>query len=53
MSTTLQKEEAMKYAAMAGAPMILEVQQGLACRGADIAWLSQFPGDAEVLFPPL
>jgi len=34
-------------------PVLLEIQQGLIDRGADLAWLSQYPHEAEVLFPPL
>ena len=52
MSTTTEKGEAMKYASYSGVPVILEVQQGMVARGADISWLSQFPGEAEVLFGP-
>ena len=53
MSTTTNREEAMKYAAYSGAPVLFEVQQGMVARGADISWLSQFPAEAEVLFGPL
>ena len=43
MSTTLQREVAMGYAAGDRSRMgiVLEVQQGMVNRGADISWLSQ------------
>ena len=47
MSTTTEKEEALKYAAYSGMPMVFEVQQGMVARGAEISWLSQFPSEAE------
>ena len=53
MSTTVDKHEAMKYAAYSGCALIFEVQQGMVSKGADIAWLSQFPAEAEVLFAPM
>ena len=27
--------------------------QGIASRGASLQWLSQYPGEAEICFPPL
>ena len=53
MSTTTEKEEAEKYAAYSGAPVIFEIQQGMVCKGAHVEWLSQFPSEKEVLFGPL
>ena len=43
MSTTLERAVAMGYAAGDGSRMgiVLEVQQGMVNRGADISWLSQ------------
>eukprot|EP00966_Prymnesium_polylepis_P302122 6980069-Prymnesium_polylepis.1 len=32
---------------------VLELQQGVISRGADLSWLSQYPGESEVCFPPL
>ena len=53
MSTSTDKHAAMEYAAGSGMPLIFEVQQGLVARGANVAWLSQFPAESEVLFGPL
>ena len=51
-STTTDRAQAVSYAA-GSASTILEMQQGMCDRGADLAWLSQYPHEAEVLFPPL
>ena len=32
---------------------LLRMEQGMADRGAQISWLSQYPNEEEVLFPPL
>ena len=32
---------------------IFEMQMGLIDRGAELTWISQYPHEAEVLFPPL
>jgi hypothetical protein len=54
MSTTLKREEAIKYAASGRtAPLIFEIQQGMIDRGADISFLSQYPSEEEILFNPL
>ena len=54
MSTTLKREEAIKYAASGrSAPLIFEIQQGMIDRGADISFLSQYPFEEEILFNPL
>jgi len=54
MSTTLKREEAIKYAASGRtAPLIFEIQQGMIDRGADISFLSQYPFEKEILFNPL
>ena len=53
MSTTTDMEQARHYALNAqGARVLYEIHQGVVSRGAEIAWLSQFPAEAEVLFPP-
>ena len=45
MSTTLEGKVAMGYAEGDGSRMgiVIEVQQGMVNRGADISWLSQYP----------
>ena len=54
MSTTLKREEAVKYAISGkAAPLIFEIQQGMVDRGADISFLSQYPLEKEILFNPL
>ena len=53
MSTSRSKEAAMEYAKMSGVKLVFEVQQGMVARGADISWLSMYPAEDEVLFPPL
>ena len=40
MSTTRDRQVAVGYAA-GGTPMILEMEQGMVDRGAELAWLSQ------------
>jgi len=52
MSTTLNKVEAMKYARRAPGMILFEIDQGFVARGAAISWLSQYPMEAEVLYPP-
>lgn len=47
-SCSLQREEAMYYAVGTNAegnltPVVLEMQQGMIDRGADLSWLSQYP----------
>lgn len=44
MSTTVDKEEAMKYARRAPGMILFEIQQGFVARGASVAWLSQVCG---------
>ena len=52
MSTTTNYDVAKAYAA-GGASTILEIQQGMVDRGADISFLSQYPHEKEILFAPL
>ena len=54
MSTTTEMSVAMGYASGGrGAGIVIEVQQGMVDRGADISWLSQYPHECEILFGPL
>jgi len=43
----------MKYARRAPGMILFEIQQGFVARGAAISWLSQYPKEEEILFPPL
>ena len=53
LSTSADKHEAVQYALRADAKVIFEVNQGFVARGASISWLSQYPTEAEILFPPM
>jgi hypothetical protein len=54
MSTTTERLVAMGYASGGqGAGIVIEVQQGMVNRGAEISWLSQYPHEREILFGPL
>ena len=60
MSTTTDKKTALFYAKGGadkskrdGPSILFEAQMGMIDRGADVSWLSQFPHEAEILFPPL
>ena len=53
LSTTRDREVAMRYAGREGFGLVLEIQQGLIDRGADLSWLSQYPFEREILFAPL
>jgi hypothetical protein len=53
MSTTRDLKVALQYAASEHAVIMRLRTRGLTCRGADIAFLSCFPAESEVLFPPL
>ena len=50
MSSTKDRAVAMQYAASGGRGIVFEIQQGMIDRGADIAWLSQYSHEAEILF---
>ena len=54
-STTLDREVAVKYSRGAAdkSSMVFEMRQGMVSRGAYIGWLSQYPGEKEILIPPL
>jgi hypothetical protein len=53
LSTTRDLKVALQYAASEHAVIVRITTRGLAYRGADIAFLSCFPAESEVLFPPL
>ena len=52
MSTTPDRAVAEQYS-QDGFGIIVEIEQGMIDRGAEIAWLSQYPHEVEVLFAPL
>ena len=47
MSTTLDREVAFLYSSTSKVASILEIRMGMVDRGADVSWLSQYPGEAE------
>ena len=51
LSTTGDANIAFDYAAGDGG-LVLEIRQGENDRGANFAWLSQYPHEAEITFPP-
>jgi len=57
MSTTVDRKVALHYAGAGKRgklAILMEMKQGLAnARGANLADLSQYPGEAEILWPPL
>ncbi|KAJ1482518.1 hypothetical protein T484DRAFT_1803861 [Baffinella frigidus] len=54
LSTSTSKEQALKYIDMRKCmPTLFEIQLGQVDRGATLRWISQFPGEEEVLLPPL
>jgi len=53
MSTTTDRDVAMMYAHQSGGGLLMEFEQTMFSRGADLKWLSQYPHEAEVLFGPL
>ena len=55
MSTTQERAVAVGYASgkMQQSSIVIEIEQGMTSRGADISWLSQYPHEKEILFGPL
>ena len=54
MSTTRNKEVAMQYSgADKQRGSVFEIVPGRIDIGAELSWLSQYPGEEEYLFPPL
>ena len=53
MSTSERREVALQYAADGEFPCIFEIDVGQVDRGASLSWLSQYPKENEILFPPL
>lgn len=51
MSATLNRDVALQYASRSRAGILFELKPGLADRGADLAWLSQYPEEKEICFP--
>jgi hypothetical protein len=55
MSTTADRTVAMQYAKgsqQSKASTVMEIKMGMIDRGADLAWLSQYPEEKEITFPP-
>lgn len=52
-STTTDRDVAMRYAGSGKVGMVFEIQMGMVDRGAELKWLSQYPGEAEICFAPL
>jgi hypothetical protein len=53
MSTTLDLSVAVRYALSSHSLLFKIVAPNFMACGAELQWLSAFPGEAEVLFPPL
>ena len=52
-STTTDREVAVRYASSGKVGMVFEIQMGMVDRGAELEWLSQYPGEREICFAPL
>jgi hypothetical protein len=56
MSTTTNRDVAIYYSKPSNketCSMVFEIQMGMVDRGAEMSWVSQFPEEVEILFPPL
>lgn len=53
MSTTLDKAVALRYCQDEPNPLLLKLKSGGLGRGCSIQYLSVFPGEKEIVFPPL
>ena len=54
MSTTTTRGIAVQYSgAEKGRPTIFEIEVGQVDRGAPLRWVSQYPGEDEIVMPPL
>jgi len=53
MSCTTSREVALDYAVTSNAAVLFQIQEGYVDRGADLSWLSQYPHEKEITFPPL
>jgi len=53
LSATADRAVAMQYAAQSVSGIVYEIQQSMGDRGADLSWLSMYPYEAEVCFPPV
>jgi hypothetical protein len=52
-STTTSREVAVSYLASKGMPVLFQIEVGDIDRGADLAFLSQYPLEREILIPPM
>uniref|UniRef100_A0A7S3AUF5 Mono(ADP-ribosyl)transferase n=1 Tax=Haptolina ericina TaxID=156174 RepID=A0A7S3AUF5_9EUKA len=53
MSCTTSRDVALDYAVTSNASVLFQIQEGYVDRGADLSWLSQYPHEKEITFPPL